>query len=193
MLGVYTVSSFAQKTLDQFFAEGKAKLDAKDYDGAFAAFDQVIALDANHVFSHSYQALIKRIKKNYDGAIASYTRAIESAIAKKDRPDNYADFYIHRGRVHLDNKNDPDEAIKDFTKGLAIDVKENSYRYYYFRARAYTVKGNHEAAIADLSDAIRTSPSPNATYYRLRAESYRRVGKTVLAEADERQAASIQP
>jgi tetratricopeptide (TPR) repeat protein len=82
--------------------------------------------------------------KNYDAAIADYTRAIEI------KP-NFIDAYIQRGFAHC-HKN-------DFKKGLAdwdqvIKMKPDDGFGYGVRGRTYLDQGDYDKAIADCERAL---------------------------------------
>ncbi|MEQ1644297.1 MAG: tetratricopeptide repeat protein [Pyrinomonadaceae bacterium] len=180
----------AQKTAFDFFSEGQKKYSEKDIDGAMTAFNGAVALDPHHALSHTYRGLILRTRKDFDGAIAAYTKAIESGIFNKAAPESYADDYGNRGRIFLEQKNDLDAAIADLTK--AIETGKSGFRSTHLsnRAKAYTRKGNHEGSIGDYTELIKGYPTA-AIYYTMRAGSYRSSGKIALAEADERTAAEL--
>ncbi|MDH7460957.1 tetratricopeptide repeat protein [Chitinophagaceae bacterium 26-R-25] len=64
----------------------------------------------------------------------------------------FADAYMHRGFIYVDDKRDYDNAIKDFTSAIGLDDKNASA--YRGRGWAYTEKGNFELALKDLDIAV---------------------------------------
>lgn len=78
-----------------------------------------------------------------DAAIAEYSKCLEF----KPRGTSAVNTLLHRGRVYL-LKNQPKEAIKDFTRALTLEP--NSHLVYLFRGRAYQLSGNSKRAREDL-------------------------------------------
>src|SRR5262249_26562439 len=82
-------------------------------DDSIVHFRQTIALDPNHAGAHvSYGALLCDHLRDYDGAIASFTRAIEL------KPD-YPQAYRNRS-VALSRKGLVDDAIADLRTALRL-------------------------------------------------------------------------
>lgn len=73
-----------------------------------------------------------------------------SEILKHD--PNFADAYMHRGFIYVNNKADYDNAIKDFTEAINLDDKNASA--YRGRGWAYTDKGDYAPAIKDLDISV---------------------------------------
>jgi tetratricopeptide (TPR) repeat protein len=82
-------------------------------------------------------------KKEYDKAIADYTKAIES----NPRSD---EAYYNRGNAWYD-KGDYTKAIADYTKVIEINPKDALA--YHCRGDAWEKKGNHAKAKADYAKA----------------------------------------
>ncbi len=82
-------------------------------------------------------------KKEYDKAIADYTKAIES----NPRSD---EAYYNRGNAWYD-KGDYTKAIADYTKVIEINPKDALA--YHCRGDAWEKKGNHAKAKADFAIA----------------------------------------
>lgn len=93
-------------------------------------------------------------KKDYENAIAEYTRAIE-----KD-PD-YVEAYNHRGNAYIE-KRDYDKAIEEYTR--ALEIKPDFETAYINRALAYAGKKDYERAIADCTKAIELNPNDADSY-----------------------------
>jgi tetratricopeptide (TPR) repeat protein len=110
--------------------------------------------------SQNAEALISRgrecyEKKDYDCAIGSFTKAIDS------NPDS-AEIYTNRGKAYF-GKGDYDQAIKDFSK--AIELKPKYADPYTFRGAAYGAKGNPDKAIEDINRAIELNPQFPEAYF----------------------------
>ena len=116
----------------------------------------------------------KLIKRDFDGAIADYTKAIEL------KPDDSA-AYEHRGDAKA-FKTDFDGAIADCTK--AIELKPDDWAAYRSRGDAKASKHDYYGAIADFTRAIELNPNFGAAYYA-RYWARRVTGDRAGAEADE--------
>jgi tetratricopeptide (TPR) repeat protein len=90
----------------------------------------------------------KRLKHDYDGAIADYTRAIEL------KPD-YAGAYARRGNAEL-MKGDTAAANADFERAIALDP--NDAYGYTSRGNARRIKGDFAGALADFDRALKLNP-----------------------------------
>jgi tetratricopeptide (TPR) repeat protein len=66
-------------------------------------------------------------------------------------PD-FADAYMHRGFIYVNNKGDYDNAITEFTNAISLDDKNSSA--YRGRGWAYTEKGDYDLAIKDLDTSV---------------------------------------
>jgi tetratricopeptide (TPR) repeat protein len=96
----------------------------------------------------------KRNSKDFDGAIAEYTKAIEI------KPD-YAFAYNDRG-VAKDGKGDVDGALADYSK--AIDLKPDYELAYRNRALKKRQKRDLDGALADFNKAIELKPDYAVAY-----------------------------
>ena len=119
-------------------------------------------------------------KREYDKAVAVYTKAIEIS-------SQFADAYNSRGWIFY-LKQEYDKAIADYTKAIEIDPKFASA--YNNRGFAYGIKKEYEKAIADYTKAIEINPKYASTFSN-RAKAYRAIGKNDLAEADEQRAKEL--
>lgn len=84
------------------------------------------------------------MKKDYDGAIVNYNKAIEL------KPD-YAEAYNSRGNAYY-SKGDNEQAIKDYTKSIELNNPLLSM-VYRNRAISYEKKGDLVKARADRQKA----------------------------------------
>ena len=77
---------------------------------------------------------------------------------------------------------------------MAVRLNPNFARTYYDRAIAYSLKGDHNAAIRDNTEAIRRQdPTMEADFYFNRAVSYHAIGSTDKAMADFNEAIRLAP
>lgn len=95
----------------------------------------------------------KDILKDFDGAIADYTEAIEINA-------NYASLYFNRGTALL-NKLEFEKAIDDFDS--AIYLEANNAEFYNGRATAKMDKGDLEGAKKDFFKSIELNPEDTTT------------------------------
>jgi tetratricopeptide (TPR) repeat protein len=121
-------------------------------------------------------------KREYDRAIADYTRVIE--IELRD-----AVAYNNRGLAYR-AKGDSDRAIADYTRAIEIDPRDAVA--YNNRGIAYRAKGDNDRAIADHSKAIEIDPEL-ASAYNSRGIAYRARGDNDRAIADHTKAIEIDP
>ena len=96
-----------------------------------------------------YRALEKQNKKDYYGAVADYTKAIEIN-------PNDANAYINRGNSK-NNLEDYYGAIADYTK--AIEITPNDAAAYYNRGFVKSNLKDNYGAIADYTKAIEINPN----------------------------------
>ena len=94
-------------------------------------------------------------RKDFDGAIADCTKAIEIT-------SNYALAYYNRGTAKR-RKGDNDGAIMDCTK--AIEIKPDCAEAYHERGISRINVNNLDEAINDFSKAIEIVPSGSTAYY----------------------------
>ncbi len=131
-----------------------AKTDCKKLEGqaAITACNKVIQRnpsDADAYFNRAYANSHDEFK-NYDEAIADYTRTLELD------PNNGA-ARINRSLVYED-KNDCDRAISELTDVILNHCKNCNSRgwrlSYWGRGRCFIAKADHASAIADFSSAL---------------------------------------
>lgn len=121
-------------------------------------------------------------KKDYDGAISSYSECI------RVNPQSDSCYY-NRGLAHNGKKN-YDAAIADYTGAVKLNPK--SANAFYNRALAYYYKGNYDAAIADYTQYNNLSPAHHETFYN-RGLAYELKGNYELAIADYNESVRIKP
>ncbi len=111
--------------------------------------------------------------KDYDGAIAEFTKAIESN-------PNYEGPYWGRGTAYS-IKGDYDRAIADYTKAIELNPKYATA--YYFRGDTWDKKGDDDRAIKDYTKVIELDPS-NSHAYNGRGNAWRNKGEYEYAIRD---------
>ena len=122
-------------------------------------------------------------KRNWDAAIAEYTKAI-------GLDPKYALAYINRGAAYTE-QGQHDKAILDYTKAITIDPTLVAANYN--RASSYFAKGQHDLAISDWSKVIERNPKhAKAHYYRGLAYDQKGQADRALSDLDRAQALGYQ-
>jgi len=141
--------------VDNYFEQGLALMDAGDYDGAVAMFDNAIRLslgDIAEVYVCRGEAL---------GYLGRWKEA-ENSINEALRHQPYmATAYNERGNVRR-FQGDNENAITDYTMALHIDP--TYYEAYYNRALAYEEKKRFADAEEDLSRTLALNPTVTQAY-----------------------------
>lgn len=131
----------------------------------------------------------------YRQAISYYSKYLE------ENPGDARGYYM-RGRAYHQSTLDPDlwspslrekwidRAIADYSKAVGIDPKLAPA--YFYRAFAYSRKGQDELALADYTKALELDPKM-AWGYNNRGEIYRRRKEYDVAIADYNRALDIDP
>jgi tetratricopeptide (TPR) repeat protein len=177
-------SAHAQRSPDwaQCINEG-GKVSA---DVAFNGCSNVIASDAgakaNLAIAYGRRGNAYYDRRDYDSAIADYTKAIE--FNARD-----AAAYNNRGLAYRAT-GESDKAIADYTK--AIEINPTDAIAYNHRGTAYRAKGEYDRAIADHTSAIDIDPELASAYYN-RGLAYRAKGDNNKAIADFSHAIGINP
>jgi tetratricopeptide (TPR) repeat protein len=132
--------------------------------------------------AYNDRGLSNKAKRDLDGAIANFTKAIEI------KPD-YATAYYNRGTTKQ-TKGDVDGALADFTK--AIEIKPDFAAAYNNRGFTQKAKGDVDGAIADFTKAIQLKPDYAVAYYN-RGNAQKAKGAGDGAIADFSKAIEIKP
>jgi tetratricopeptide (TPR) repeat protein len=127
------------------------------------------------------QGIDKASQKDYQGALADYTKALE--IDSQD-----ANIYYSRALVYVE-LGDYEKAIADYTK--AIDFKYNPASVpYYNRAIAHRYNQDVQAAIGDFNKSLLLDPNYADAYFD-RANAYSSQGEREKAIADYKKSAEL--
>jgi tetratricopeptide (TPR) repeat protein len=107
--------------------------------------DKVIKINPNSSYAYNYRGNIKWSSKDYIGAIADYTKAIEI-------DPNFSDGVIYTNRANIKaHLNDYLGAVSDYTK--AIDIYPNDAYTYFNRGLAYFELNDLRSACLDFKIA----------------------------------------
>jgi tetratricopeptide (TPR) repeat protein len=143
-------------------------------------YDNAIKELSSADFLHKGNAFID--SKDFENAIAAYTKAIEL-------DPKYAMAYYNRGNAYraLGKR---EQTITDYSKAIELDPK---YVYAYNNLGAvYRSLGKNEQAIADFNKAIELNPK-DAYAYSNRGNAHRALGKNEQAIADFNKAIELDP
>jgi tetratricopeptide (TPR) repeat protein len=178
--------SFAQEVLvkgvQDYLMSATAKLESKDYPGAYSELENVSRLDPDNAAAAYLAARIEIARDNLDAGM----RQIEKAL--KINPE-FAVAYFWRGYVH-ELKGSNDAAIADYTRSIQLDWR--SEIVYLSRALLRMEKGESPGAVEDLSRVLDLNPK-NASAYLSRGGIYLDSGKTSAALADFSKVVSLDP
>jgi tetratricopeptide (TPR) repeat protein len=127
------------------------------------------------------QGIDKASQKDYQGALADYTRSLQ--IDSQD-----PNIYYSRALIYVE-LGEYEKAIADYSK--AIDFKYNPLSIpYYNRAIAYRYKQDVQAAISDFNKSLLLDPNYADAYFD-RANAYSSQGEREKAIADYKKAAEL--
>jgi len=130
--------------------------DANDADEAVQRFDRAsVAPDADDQTKqqlYNYKGIVLHSKKDYDGAIASYDKAL------KLDPE-FAEAHCNKGSA-LDDRGDAEAAIRCFKRALELDDRSETHYnigiayYNHTESEPQAKKRNYDSAIMHLEQAI---------------------------------------
>ncbi len=137
-------------------AQGMARFNAGDMDGAIAQYTEAIRLLPTSGIPYFDRACAYLRKKNYDGVIADADKALTLGLP------NPADAFVIRGTARA-SKGDVDGAISDCNRAIKADP--NHALAYNNRANDYILKRNWKSALADANKAVSLDPNLALAYY----------------------------
>jgi tetratricopeptide (TPR) repeat protein/serine/threonine protein kinase len=144
-----------------------------DFDGAFRAYEQAIAIDPNYAIGHRHLAGSYWHKKQYTRAVAECNEALRL------KPD-YADAWRQRAQAYSALKQ-WDKAFADYSEAIKLDP--NDAAAWHNRGQALNELRQHEKAVADYSKALELAPQ-NAEAWMNRGQAYTNLGQWDKALAD---------
>jgi tetratricopeptide (TPR) repeat protein len=157
-----------------------------DYKGklliALRDYNKVIEMDSLCGRAYQGRANIYMKMKRRDEAMHDYKMSIE--LLADDEKTFYS--YANLGIYLFDEGENIDTSLYYFTKAIDLSKK---YKYnaapscYYFRGKAYLIKGEYEKAIDDFTTAIDLNFSSDC--YLLRSTAYKKLGLNDKAKQDE--------
>jgi tetratricopeptide (TPR) repeat protein len=146
--------------LGGYLQRGFVLREMRNFDDALAAFNRAAELDPKSPSPPTSRGEFFNEKKDYDRAIAEFDSAIRLD------PTN-ARAYSSRAYAYL-RKGDVEQALKDANDAFK---HEKAARTYNQRALVQHANHEYDAAIADLTEAIRLDPT-NSNFYSNRGRTY---------------------
>jgi tetratricopeptide (TPR) repeat protein len=133
-----------------YFGRGTVYYRRGELDKAIADFDSALALNPTHSLVMINKAVAMSDKKQYDSAIAGYTRAI-ALLSPLEYDGAQKLAYLHRGNAFkAQGKYDP--AIADYTS--ALELPNLAAKACWRIAECYALKKDRENAIVWLKKSI---------------------------------------
>jgi tetratricopeptide (TPR) repeat protein len=171
----------------QLFNRGLHKQNQGDTEGAIGDYQAALRLYPRLGLAEVNWGVIQLRQKDYDGAFAHFTRAIETGHLR-------AAYYAHynRGAVYY-FWNDFQKALTEFAD--AIRLQPRFTRVYFDRSLIYLQQGQWEACIADTTQVIKLGRprSLMAEAFHNRACAYIPKNELDSALADCNQAIQLKP
>ncbi|MEG4225289.1 tetratricopeptide repeat-containing serine protease family protein [Microcoleus sp. N9_B2] len=167
---------------DDFYIQGREKLNKGDYQSAIQDFNQAIQLNPNYDDAYLSRGVTRRNLGDNQGASADYDQALRIA-------PNFAEVYVNRG-VTRSELGDKQGAIADYNQ--ALQINPNLAYAYYNRGTARYELGDNQGAIADYNEALRINPN-YAEAYNNRGRPRNDLGDYQSAIADYNEALRINP
>lgn len=153
----YTRDKYWGTVVNQGVAKVNAKDDQRDLEGAGVDFATAIEIDPSHPEGYKYLALTQRLLKNFDGALASYTKYFELKPQDIVTLNEMALIYIE--------KKEFDKVIEVSKKVLAIDP--NNLDALSNTANAYINKGQTDLAQQTYEEALTKKPNDQDLLFNL--------------------------
>ena len=145
-------------TAIDWYNKGVDEIEARNYQGAIAAFSESIKLDPTDADAYYNRGYSYLVLEQFEESINDYNKAIE---LKSD----FAYAYGNRCYAYYKLENH-EQAIADCSKAIQLESKYGDF--YIYRGNAKDDLEMHEAAILDYNQAITINPNnPKAYYNRL--------------------------
>ncbi len=143
---------------DNFVAyngRGRMRLQARNYEGAIAAFNTAIQLNPKKVEPYSNRGMAYHTLGNLDAALADYTTAL------KIKP--FHQTFNNRGALR-ETRGDIAGAIEDYSLALQLNPRHSTS--YFNRARLRKRQGDLAGALADFNLSLKYQPDYADGYLR---------------------------
>ncbi len=147
--------------------------------------DRALSFNPNETVALNTRGIIKRERKDYEGALADLSAAVFA-----DPPHAFKPLFNRAVVYIIQQKNDL--AAADLNKALSLAKITDKPLVYKKRAGLYEAAGKFDAAIADLSQAIQINPK-DVDLYGSRGNDYLNSYRFDLAIADYRKNLELEP
>lgn len=150
----------------ELFEEGRKLVQARDYNGAIALYEQAAKIEPRNAIIYSGIGYLHAQQGNFTSALSAYRQAI--ALDNKN-----SDFYYAIGYVQA-NLGDTHEAKEAYRR--AIQLNRNHLNAYLGLGVTQAKLGNFTAATWAYEEAIKLDPN-NAQTYEFMANMYQQRGQ----------------
>ncbi|MFL6374001.1 MAG: tetratricopeptide repeat protein [Pyrinomonadaceae bacterium] len=166
-------SSGSGQTAKEFLERSQEKA-FKDPAGALADINEAIRIDPALDEAWNQRAILYSFRKDYKSAVTDYSKAIE--LKPKD-----ANYYSNRAGAYI-KLDDLAKALPDYD--TEIELWPTNEHAWMDRGKLRTKMKQYQLAIDDFNHSLTLMPQLFVNY-QYRAEAYRGLGKTALADADD--------
>lgn len=176
------------QTSDEYVARARTHVERNNGSGpskfddcVISALDDAVRLDPQNPHAYRWRGGARYERQEINEAIADLDRSIQ--LDPKE-----PDAYFLRGLTYSGIEK-WERGLADLTSAIELAPRGDIrlVRFYAVRGNINSNKGDDEEAVLDYTEAIKLDPDPeNIMYYMDRERAYRRLGKTDLADADDR-------
>ncbi len=151
LLCLMALPVFSQNDIPRLMKEGVALHDEGKFDEAIRKYDSVLAIDANYYDAMFEKSYTLTMNKGYDECIVLCKRM----LAMDPKNTNTRGVYVNWGTA-LDDKGDPEEAIKVYTEG--IGKFPDYYLLHFNKGVTLMLSKKNEEAMLCYQDALKLKP-----------------------------------
>jgi tetratricopeptide (TPR) repeat protein len=145
----------SQETTDkvsQLVKDASQKANQRDFNGAIADLDQVVALAPNEAMGYYYRGIVHLNAENPTMALTDFEQAL------KNQPDKleFKKSRLLANALVKASRSDAQGSRSDLEELIKLDPKDAMSHYH--RGLWYRETGNEPAAIADFQQALKLQP-----------------------------------